>query len=120
MKKLGHFLLTMTLSAGLAACDGNGGDSATAPEAPTSLKGEILEGGVHLTWVDASDDEDNFIVERMMKDHETTYTKVVELPFDTVTYHDTGVESGMTYMFRVQAVNSAGEASSNEFEIAVP
>lgn len=120
MKKLGQILLTMTLSAGLAACDNTGGDNTAAPEAPTGLKGAILEGGVHLTWVDASDDEDNFILERMMKGHETTYTKVVELPFDTVTYHDNGVESGMTYMFRVQAVNTVGEATSNEFEIAVP
>ena len=119
MNTFRKFLLTLTLSPLLAVACSDGDDSAGAPAAPTGLKGEILEGGVHLTWVDASDDEDNFVIERMMKG-ESTYTKVVELPFDTVTYHDLGVEAGMTYMFHVMAVNAAGEAMSDEFEIAVP
>ncbi|WAS96705.1 fibronectin type III domain-containing protein [Nannocystis punicea] len=142
-------LSIFVFSTGLAACGGHDGGttdgethaashgggtddsttSATAapttgaatepPAAPTELAASILEGGVHLTWKDASDDEDNFVLERRAAS-EAEFSPVIELPFDTSTYHDLAVTAGTEYVYRVQAVNAAGESSSNEVTILVP
>jgi hypothetical protein len=95
------------------------GGVAAPPAAPTDLVASLLEGGVHSTWKDASDNEDNFILEKKA-DGDADYTLVAELPFDSVTYHDIDVEAGTTYTYRVKAVNAGGESISNEAMIAVP
>lgn len=89
------------------------------PAAPTDLTANILEGGVHVTWKDASDNEDNFILENKA-DGDADFSAVVELPFDSVTYHDIDVTPGAGYTYRVKAVNVSGEALSNEAVIQVP
>ncbi len=89
------------------------------PAAPTDLTALILDGGVHLTWKDASDNEDNFILESKA-DGEADFSTVQELPFDTVTYHDLDVTAGTNYTYRIKAVNAGGEALSNEVMIQVP
>lgn len=89
------------------------------PAAPTDLAASILEGGVHLTWKDASDNEDNFVVENKAAG-ETDFSLVIELPFDSVTYHDLDVTPGTEYTYRVKAVNVVGESLSNEVVIQVP
>jgi hypothetical protein len=89
------------------------------PAAPTDVMASLLDGGVHLVWKDASDNEDNFVVERKA-DGDADFTTVIELPFDSVTYHDNGVSAGKNYTFRVVAVNPAGEGVSDEVMIMVP
>lgn len=93
--------------------------AAEPPAAPTDLAGIILEGGVHLTWKDASDNEDNFVVENKVEG-DADFSVVIELPFDSVTYHDTDVMSGKRYVYRVKAVNASGEAVSDEITIEIP
>ena len=88
------------------------------PAAPTELKASLLGGGVHLTWKDVADDEDNYVIENKVEGGE--YTLVIELPFDSVTYHDSDVAAATSYTYRVKAVNAGGEAASNEVMIAVP
>lgn len=100
----------------------SGGTTAAAaepPAAPTDLTASLLEGGAHLNWKDASDNEDNFILEKKAEGA-TEYTLVAELPFDSVTYHDIDVKAGTTYTYRVKAVNAGGESVSNEAMIAIP
>lgn len=89
------------------------------PAAPTDLSAGLLEGGVHLTWKDASDNEDNFVLENKAAG-QADFTMVIELPFDSVTYHDINVVSGTEYTYRVKAVNAGGESPSNEVVIQVP
>lgn len=93
--------------------------AAEPPAAPTDLAGSILEGGVHLTWKDASDNEDIFIIENKA-DGDADFSVVVELPFDSVTYHDTDILSGESYVYRVKAANARGEAISDEITITIP
>ena len=95
------------------------GGAVAPPAAPTDLVASLLEGGVHSTWKDASDNEDNFILEKKA-DGDAVYTLVAELPFDSVTYHDIDVKAGTTYTYHVKAVNAGGESVSNEAMIAVP
>lgn len=93
--------------------------AAEPPAAPTDLMGSILDGGVHLTWKDASDNEDHFVIENKA-DGDSDFSVVIELPFDSVIYHDTDVLSGKSYVYRVRAVNASGEAVSNEITIQIP
>lgn len=89
------------------------------PAAPTDLAAGLLEGGVHLTWKDVSDNEENFVLENKAAG-EVDFKIVIELPFDSVTYHDIAVTSGTEYTYRVKAVNAGGESPSNEVVIQVP
>lgn len=113
-------------STAATAAEGSGSGSSGAtggavlpPAAPTDLVVSLLEGGVHITWKDAADNEDNFVLEKQAAGA-ADYTVVAELPFDSVTYHDIDVTPGTTYTYRVKAVNAGGEAVSNEAMIAVP
>lgn len=99
-----------------------GGTTASAsepPAAPTDLTASLLEGGAHLNWKDASDNEDNFILEKKAAG-DADFSLVIELPFDSVTYHDNDVMAATMYTYRVKAVNAAGESLSNETMIQIP
>mgnify|MGYP000125450968 CR=1 FL=1 len=112
---------TAVTTSGDATSDATGSTTATVapPAAPTDLVASILEGGVHVTWKDAADNEDNFVLENKA-DGEADFSVVIELPFDSVTYHDVNVVSGTGYTYRVKAVNAGGESVSNEVMIQVP
>lgn len=99
-----------------------GGTTASAsepPAAPTDLTASLLDGGAHLNWKDASDNEDNFILEKKAAG-DADFSLVIELPFDSVTYHDNDVVAATMYTYRVKAVNAAGESISNETMIQIP
>lgn len=89
------------------------------PAAPTGLTANILEGGVHVTWKDIADNEDNYIVENKAAG-EADFSVVLEMPFDSVTYHDIDVTAGTAYTYRVKAVNAGGESVSDEVMVQVP
>lgn len=89
------------------------------PAAPTDLTASLLEGGAHLTWKDASDNEDNFVLEKKAAG-DADFALVLELPFDSVTYHDIDVMAATLYTYRVKAVNAAGESVSNEAMVQIP
>ena len=89
------------------------------PAAPTDLTANILEGGVHITWKDVADNEDNYILENKANGA-ADFSLVLELPFDAVTYHDIDVMAGTAYTYRVKAVNDGGESVSDEVMVQVP
>lgn len=101
----------------LSACaddggDGGGGGGTGAPTAPTALAAAKLGSGAHLTWTDASSNEDTFMV--MRKTSGGTYEEVATVPFNTVQYHDEPLTTGTTYSYTVMAINADGSSSSNE------
>jgi hypothetical protein len=102
-----------------SSTDPTTGAAQEPPAAPTDLTAALLDGGAHLVWKDVSDDEDNFVIERKA-DGDADFAAVIELPFDSVTYHDTAVSAATRYTYRVVAVNTAGEAVSNEVTLMVP
>jgi hypothetical protein len=139
--------LVLFLGLGLGAvacehdCDSCGHD---APAAPHDVALELFKSGVHLTWEDASDDEDTFIVERWARSAAAVqydgsgklsaglarpsegqtfgvhFVELVELPENTEDYFDDDVDVGMTYAYRIRAVSGAGSSLSEEVEITVP
>jgi len=95
----------------LAACSSD--DGASPPTAPSNLAVSNVAGGGHLTWTDASDNEDEFVIMRRTLPA-TAFDDIDMVPFDTTQYHDSAVVAGMTYIYTVAAINAEGEATSNE------
>lgn len=114
--KPGFALLAVLL---LAACGGDDDDDdavdGDVPAAPAELMGMVMEGGIHLTWADRSEDETEFVIER--RDGDGDFTEVTRVPFDTTAHHDAPVATG-PHSYRVAAVNEAGSSPYSE-EIAV-
>jgi FtsP/CotA-like multicopper oxidase with cupredoxin domain len=88
-----------------------------AIEAPTNLQARITSSTrITLTWIDASNNEAKFVVWRS-NDGGTTYAPIGEVLRNaaesasvggTVTFADTSLVVGQTYMYYVTAVNGAG------------
>ncbi|HWA70710.1 MAG TPA: fibronectin type III domain-containing protein [Polyangiaceae bacterium] len=118
--------MSSTLTAlvlGIAGCGSDGMDHGTSadkvPAAPTELTATALSGGAHLTWKDNSDDEEHFMVLRRETGVEQDYKTITTLPFDTIQHHDGPLTTGSTYMYKVVAMNGAGEAASNEVMVTL-
>lgn len=75
--------------------------------------------GVSLTWIDASDEEDKYVVQRKDVISGQEFALLAELPADTVKYTDMAVKADTVYRYRVLAVNSFGESASDEVQIGV-
>ena len=81
--------------------------------APTDLVAtNISINKVNLTWVDNSNNENNFVVERTT---DTTgnsgWGTVVKLPLNSITFKDTTVSVNVWYRWRVKAVNADTSSS---------
>jgi len=73
-----------------------------------------------MTWVDLSNNEDSFQVERQTG-NSGSYASIASVAADVTSYIDTGVVRGVTYCYRIAALNSAGMSPySNEACGAVP
>jgi large repetitive protein len=99
----------------LLACDSD--EPGDPPEAPRELGVAAVTGGAHLTWMDASDDEDEFTIER--KGETGAFAELGSVPFDTTQYHDATATTG-TWVYRVAATNDAGEGWSEEVSVTIP
>jgi hypothetical protein len=97
------------------ACDSSD-DSAAAPDAPEQLEVAAVTGGAHLTWADASDDEDEYAIER--KNAAGEFEELATVPFDTTQYHDGTATTG-TWVYRVGARNDAGDSWSPEVSVSI-
>jgi len=97
----------------LAACGDSGhGDASAPPAAPSNLVVTMVSGGGHLTWTDNSDNEEHFMI--MRKPMGGAYDDIDMVSFNITQYHDSSVTAGTTYVYMITAMNSKGEASSNE------
>ena len=96
------------------------GKTETIPRAPSQLSAEITESkSVLLQWVDNSDNEDGFEIER--KTDDGAFVKIGEAPFNKTFYADNSVRIGVTYRYRVRAFNKNGNSPySNEVFVTIP
>lgn len=62
-----------------------------------------------LTWIDSSDNEDGFKIERKVGTA-GTYVRLAVVGVNTTTYTDTETVSGTVYCYHVQAFNTAGDS----------
>jgi hypothetical protein len=82
------------------------------PAAPSSLTAANGKGKgvVELNWVDRSDNEVNFLVERSTE-VEGGYVQIAAVGAGVTAYTDRTVFRKTTYFYRVRAVNSSGGKS---------
>lgn len=87
------------------------GGSISVPTAPSDLLAmAISQSQIQLDWVDHSDNEDGFIVERAL-DPTLTWTTIDTVAADVTQYVDMGLPADSTYFYRVRAVNTAGTST---------
>ena len=106
----------ITKSDGINVFPPSGGG--TSPSTPSNLSAiSISSSQINLTWVDNSDNEDGFKIERKLIGG--TYAEIKIVPANTTTYSDTGLKSNTTYYYRVRAYNSYGNSNySNEVSVS--
>ncbi len=74
----------------------------------------VLAAQLTLSWVDNSNNEDGFYLERKIGT-DGTYQRFATLPSGTTNYADTSVQDGVTYCYRLTAYNGMGNSGySNE------
>src|SRR5581483_6656616 len=62
---------------------------------------------LRLRWVDASTNEDGFLIERKVN-IKGKFTQIAVVRANVSFYADTGLVEGVTYCYRVRAYNAAG------------
>jgi len=82
----------------------------TPPDAPGSLSASAVAfDQIDLTWVDNSEDETLFYIERSTNG--TDFSVIDSVEVDATSYSDTTVDEDTTYWYRVMAGNSFGYSS---------
>ncbi len=103
-------LFTLTACGGGGGGGGGGGPSQTIPIEPTSVVASTLsESGIRVTWVDNSDNEDGFRVERSL-DQTVGFTEIAATGPDETMIDDNGLNADTTYYYRLSAFNTAGDS----------
>jgi hypothetical protein len=88
--------------------------AATPPRAPSQLTASAKgEDRILLQWKDNSDDETHFVVERKSR-KDGAWKHVAELPANTSTHMDRGLEEETRYWYRVLACRDSRCAASGE------
>lgn len=113
-------LLSLTTGCGQVAlgvylADQSGGSSRGSggvggPNAPTTLVG-IADGvTVDLTWLDSSNDETSFEIERRVQGA-GAFSPLVAKSADATAHSDSGLQAATTYEYRVRAVGPTGASA---------
>ncbi len=85
------------------------------PAAPSGLTAAAPSYNLaHLTWIDNSSNEDQFLVERS-SNNGTTWTQIGTTTSNAETYDDTTVLATTTYQYRVRAYNSYNGGSYSAY-----
>jgi hypothetical protein len=83
------------------------------PDSPRDLSVGAMSGTtLTLSWLDMSDDESNFILQR--RGINSDWTTIATLPPGTVSFTDTGLTPGIPYAYRIGAVNAIGRSDSDQ------
>jgi fibronectin type 3 domain-containing protein len=79
-------------------------------EEPTNLQAAATSTtAIRLTWMDASDNESGFRIERAPSGS-TSWTQVAQVTANTTTYTNTGLPCSTTYQYRVFAYDAIGDS----------
>ncbi len=95
-------------------------DVLSRPAAPTGLSAVALSSTqIGLSWTDNSNNESAFGIERSTDN--INFNPITQAEDDSTTYTDTSASAGVTYYYRVQAVNVAGvSAYTNIASVSTP
>ncbi|MFH1898349.1 MAG: PQQ-binding-like beta-propeller repeat protein [Candidatus Desantisbacteria bacterium] len=83
------------------------------PDAPSSLSIRVCSSkGAELSWIDNSNNETGFVIER--KTGEGEFNVVTDVPVNTTKFTDTGLLAVTKYEYRVAAYNLKGESAYSD------
>jgi subtilisin family serine protease len=101
--------------------DDNGGGGGGQPPGPINLQGAAFSPSqVNLTWIDRSDNESGFRIRRKIG-IDGSWSVIANVDANSTSFQNTGLSSGLTYYYQINAVNSSGESTpSNEVSVTVP
>ena len=68
---------------------------------------------LNLSWVDNSGGQAGFVIQRALGSTDT-YTEIAQVAPGVVSYTDTAVSAGVTYCYRVAAINMAGMSAFSD------
>ena len=91
--------------------------SSGGPDAPSGLIASMITSSrIDLSWIDISNDEYGFKIERRTVPTDTAYTQIAAVGTNVTSYSNTtGFTDDTTYYYRVRAYNANGNSSySNE------
>jgi hypothetical protein len=83
-----------------------------APAAPSGLTAVLSSSSINLTWTDNSTTETGFKVERSANAG-STWSQIFLSAANAVSYSDSGLTCGTTYVYRVRASNATGDSANS-------
>jgi hypothetical protein len=90
-----------------------------APSAPSNLEATIVSETIQVVWVDNSDNEQTQELHRSTDN--INYTKIATLLKDETSYTDSNFTPGVTYYYKVRALNgNGGSEYSNTSSVVAP
>ncbi len=122
-------IITIIITTLCIGCGGSGsGDtiepepepnSNTAPTTPTELSQNFSQLSVELSWLDNSDNESGFVIERAIDNN--SFSQLATVAANATSYTDTTITNqDQEVHYRVIAINQAGESEySNQVSISV-
>jgi subtilisin family serine protease len=82
-----------------------------APAAPSDLAAATASASqIDLTWVDGSNNEDGFKIERCQGAGCANFGQIATVGAGTTSYSNTGLSASTTYSYRVRAFNGGGNS----------
>jgi hypothetical protein len=87
-----------------------------APYEPTDLSLSRSDGTISLSWIDQSDDESGFTIER--NTNSGLFVEYAQVGANVTHFDDLSIFTGETYTYRVTAFNSFGSSDYTEATIA--
>ncbi|MCI5621097.1 MAG: DUF6531 domain-containing protein, partial [Lachnospiraceae bacterium] len=90
----------------------------TAPKRPQNLASTDANGCVTLTW-DQAEETDVSAYRIYRADYDSGIFELIQGNWQSVNYYDTSVEIGKSYLYKMAAVDLAGNVSSETEELAV-
>jgi predicted phage tail protein len=86
-----------------------------APAAPVGLTAtSVSSSQIRLTWVDSSNNEQGFKIERCAGTDCSNFVQIVMVGANVVSYTDTGLTGSTGYSYRVQAYNASGNSNYSD------
>ncbi len=73
------------------------------------VKYNEVTGKADLTWIDDSDNETGFILERALAS-EGIFTQIAQLDANVTSYSDSGVETDKKYIYRLKSIDESSES----------
>lgn len=98
-------------------CSGQADTLQLPPSTPTQLTLNLIENNyADLSWQDSSDNEDSFVLERRQAGG--SWAVLATLAANTVNYQDKTLAVGITYEYRLKAVNVSGASTYTDILLA--